>query len=373
MWNPISSAIDKVSDLGSKVGEKVSDLASTARSKVSDFASTAGGKVADFGSFVGGNTKSFLDTVGTKTGVKDLGSSVKEKITDFRDYDWGDKIDSAGTIVGTNIKNSFSAENIATVAGGFATGGLAGGMLGIAQAAANTSIKSMQELDKSGKYNSEYAWKQTDFPSKESYELAISQGIDSFEKWKEFCKKNYITIDGKEDTEAIEKAQLELAKSKGFPTVEMAKLAGEYGCDTYDKWVSECKKYGVDPKTGKRDPLLDVLSEPEPEPIQSPIEDYYTQKVGYVSSVVPTTGNEAIDNAVNGVVQKAVSGENPLQSVQDSLKGFLNEAVKQNTGHSLDEMQQAQQFKSLANADKGDSKDLVATVGMGLLAKWLTK
>ena len=103
-------------------------------------------------------------------------SSVKSAVSKA-----SSKIDSAVKIGGTNIKNLFSVDTIAGAVKGYQEGGLYGAIGG---AAMSTVSKSMTELDKSGKFNSEYEYKQYGFPSKEEYLLASSYGYDNYDDWK---------------------------------------------------------------------------------------------------------------------------------------------------------------------------------------------
>lgn len=117
-------------------------------------------------SSIGSSVKSAVSTVGSKV------SSTVDSI--------GSKIQSGAVVAGTNIKNSFSADSLKSFISGVAQGGLVNG---IVSAAATTTQKSMEELDKSGEFNQKYAYKQYGFPSKEEFELACSYGYTDYSDW----------------------------------------------------------------------------------------------------------------------------------------------------------------------------------------------
>jgi len=103
------------------------------------------------------------------------------------------KVKSGINIVGTNIKNSVSKESINAFIQGCASGGLVNGIL---QAGANTAAMSMAELDKSGEYNPDYAYKQYGFPNKKEFDEACSYGVTDYSQWKAY--KEQLAILGSE-------------------------------------------------------------------------------------------------------------------------------------------------------------------------------
>ena len=102
---------------------------------------------------------------GVKSAVSTVSSGVKSAVT-------------VGT---TALKNMYNPQTISSAMQGYAEGGIAGAVAGASVSALGST---MAELDKSGEYNENYAYKKYGFPSAEEYEKAKSYGYDNYDDWK---------------------------------------------------------------------------------------------------------------------------------------------------------------------------------------------
>lgn len=90
-------------------------------------------------------------------------------------------VKSAVTVGTTGLKNLYNPETIASAIQGYSQGGIAGAVAGASVTALGAT---MSELDKSGEYNPDYAYKKYGFPSNEEYQMALSYGYQSYDDWK---------------------------------------------------------------------------------------------------------------------------------------------------------------------------------------------
>lgn len=167
-----------------KVSKSVSSVAKKVSSGVKSVASTVGSGVKSVASTVGNKVSSAVSTVGNKITSTSIGQ----------------KIASGANIVGTNIKNSFSKDSIKAFVSGVAQGGL---WNGIASAVGTTAMKSMSELDKSGEFNDDYAYKQYGFSSNAEMETAFSYGIDNAKDWADYQKSVGSVISSSDMTQEV--------------------------------------------------------------------------------------------------------------------------------------------------------------------------
>lgn len=115
--------------------------------------------------------KSFFKSVGKKvsSGVKKFASKSVSAVK------------SAVTVGTTGLKNLYNPETIASAIQGYQQGGIAGAVAGASVTALGAT---MTELDKSGDYNPDYAYKKYGFPSNEEYQIALSYGYQNYDDWK---------------------------------------------------------------------------------------------------------------------------------------------------------------------------------------------
>lgn len=115
--------------------------------------------------------KSFLKGVGRKvsSGTKKFASKA------------GSAVKSAVTVGTTGLKNLYNPETISSAIQGYSQGGVAGA---VANASVTALGATMSELDKSGEYNPDYAYKKYGFPSNEEYQTALSYGYSDYNDWK---------------------------------------------------------------------------------------------------------------------------------------------------------------------------------------------
>lgn len=108
------------------------------------FFSSIGQGIKGIGSKIAGGASTVFGAIGNgiSTGVNKVGTYASTAVN---------KAKSGAVIVGTNIKNSLSAESISAFVDGMKSGGLAGGII---NAAANTTAMSMNELDASSRHHS---------------------------------------------------------------------------------------------------------------------------------------------------------------------------------------------------------------------------